>query len=112
MLLGDVRGIVFQVLEVPLLCQRRLADVVVGGDAIVVRDLGEFADIVHVVAADVDVDEYRVPITELALDQVIEVLADGSQCLRKSGFQINCIDGQIHDSDSRVSELVNYVGTQ
>ena len=56
-LCGDERAVVLHVLEVGLVHQGRFVDVVVGGDAVIVRDLGQLADIVHVVAADVDVEE-------------------------------------------------------
>ena len=56
-LLGDVRRIVFKMLEMLLLRQRRLTDVIVRGHAIVVRDLRQLADIVHVDAEDVDIDK-------------------------------------------------------
>ena len=71
-------GFVYEVLEVRLLGHRRLANVIVGRDAVVVRQLGQLPHIVHVVAADVDVEEHRVAVLVLLLHQVIEVLRMGT----------------------------------
>ena len=68
MLLRNIGRIVVKVSEVLLLGKWRLAKMIIGSDAAVVSDLGEFPDIMEVIAADVDINEDGITITELALD--------------------------------------------
>ena len=69
-----------RVLEVLILLkQRRFIDVVVGGDAVVVGDLGQLPHVVEIVAADIDVEEDGVAVSVLLADQVVELLANRRQ---------------------------------
>ena len=70
-------------LEVVLLHHRRFVDVIVGSDAVVMRNLCQLAHVVHVVAADVDVEHHCVAIVMLPLNQVIEVRSDWFQRFRQ-----------------------------
>ena len=56
-------------------------DVVVGGNAVVVRVFGQFSDIFHVVAANVDVEKHEVAIDVLFSQDVFQVLVRGNKCL-------------------------------
>ena len=57
----------FTVLEVGLVHHRRFVDVVVGCDAMIVRDFSKLPHVVHVVLADIDIEEDGVAILILLL---------------------------------------------
>jgi len=50
--------------------------VVIGGDAVIARNLGKLPDIIQIVAADVDIEKYVVSVLILLLDQVVEIGAN------------------------------------
>src|ERR1700733_1805213 len=102
-----------RVLEVfILLQQRRLVDVIIGRDAVVASYLGKLSHIVEVVAADIDIEEDREAMPILLADQVVELLTNWSQGLGQAGLQIDCIYRDVEGSDSRISQLIDYVCTQ
>jgi hypothetical protein len=57
--------------------------VIVGRDAVVVRNLSEFLHIVHVVAADVDIEHHRVAVVMLPLHEIFKVRTNGIECFRQ-----------------------------
>jgi hypothetical protein len=61
---------------VRLLRHRRLVDVVVSRDAVVVSDRSQFLHIVHVVMTDVDIEHDCVTVVMLPFDKVVEVRSD------------------------------------
>ena len=69
-----------------LLGHRRLVDVIVGGDAVVVRNLGQLLHIVHVVMADVDIEHHRVAVVMLPLDQVVKVSDESARAPSAATF--------------------------
>ena len=90
-ILRDVGDVVCGVLEMLILLDEwRLIDVIIGGDAILVCDLGKLPNVVKIVAADIDVEENRVAVSVLLPNQVIKLLSDRSKGLGQTFLDIDC----------------------
>jgi hypothetical protein len=102
--------VVVEMLVVRLLGHRRFDDVIVGGDAAIVRELGQPADVLRIRAGDAHVEEHGVPVAILLPNQMVKVGPDGRQRLRRPGFTSDGVDRDIDGRDSGVSDAIDDVG--
>ena len=73
---ANVSRVVAQMLEVFVLLEHRgFVDVIVRGDAVLPRILGQLPDIVEIVPANIHIEEDHVTVDVLLPQQVLQVLA-------------------------------------
>ena len=106
--LRDVGVVLVVVLEVVLLEHRRFVDVVVGGDPVVVGDFGELLDIVHIVPADVHVEENGRAVLVLLPQKMIEIRAHRREGFRQARLFVDAIHGEIDRGDARIEQPVRH----
>ncbi len=111
---ADERRVAFVMLERRLLGHRRLANVIVSRDTVVVRQLGQTPHVFQIVAADIDVQETRVAVLVLLLHHVVEVGADGHHRLRQSAARhiVPCIDCEIDGRNAGIGDFVDHLRPQ
>src|SRR5713101_3428073 len=84
----DVGWVFVQVLKmVILLKHRRLVDAIVRRDAMIVRVLGQQANILQIVSTDVDIEEDDVSVHVLFAENIFQVLRPGTSALGRPGFR-------------------------
>ena len=103
---SNVGDIVVRVLEVfVLLQQRRLIDLVIGGDSAIMGYLGQLPHIIQVVTADVDVQKHWIPVSILFTNQVVKLFPDRCQRLRQPLFDIYRIYANIESGNPCVGKF-------
>ena len=80
-----------------LLDHGRFVDVVIGGDAILVREFGDLAHVFEIVAADIQIEENHVAVDVLLAQQVLEILPRGLDGLGQAGLQIPGVQREIEN---------------
>jgi len=109
----NVGGIVAEVVEVVVLLEHRgFIDVVVGGDTMLTGIFGQPPDVLHVVAANVDVEKDEIAVDALLAQDVFQVLLGGNQCLRQARLQIPRVQREVEHGYARVAETVCEIGAQ
>ncbi len=96
--------------EIGLVHHRRLVDVVIGGNAVIVCYLRQLSNITSMLlkTADVDIEENRIAVLVLFLDQIVEIRANRYQCLRQTRFFVDGVSSEVEGGNSGVSEPVVY----
>ena len=104
----QVGDVLIQMFEVILLHHRRFVDVIIGCDAVVVGDFRKLAHVVHVVAADVDIEHHSVAIVMLSLDQILKIRTNRIQSLGQRLSLFHRIHGEIDRRDARIAQTIDY----
>ena len=108
--LTDEHRIVFKVTKVFLLHHGRFADVIVGGNPFLVRQLRELPHVFEIVSADINVEEYRVSVFVLLANQVLEVLTDRNHRFGQARLHIPGIDREVEGCHAGIGKPVNHIG--
>ena len=82
---------------------------VVGRDAVVVSNLGQLLNIVHVVMADVDIEHHRVAVVMLPLDEIIEVRPNRIERFGQRLSFLDRINRQVDSRDASVAQAIDHV---
>ena len=89
---------------------RRLDDMEVDADIMIVRKLGKLTHIIHVRPGDAHVEETPSSCTTHVLDQVFEIRPDWSQRFCQSRLFVDAVDREIDRSETGIAEAVDHVG--
>src|SRR5579864_7447418 len=109
----DVGGVVVQVLKVVILFEHwSLIDVVVGSNPMLVGVFGELSDILHIVAADVDVEKDEVSVYVLLPQNVLEILLRGNEGFGQAWLEIPRVQRKIEYRYAGVAKAVCNVGAE
>src|SRR5262249_5624009 len=95
-----------------LLQHRSFIEVIVRGQPVLAGVLRQHANIFHVIAADIHVEEDHRTIYILLPDQILEVLASRYQGFGKPWFLVPGIQSEIEYRCTRVAEAVGNFRTQ
>ena len=75
----------------------------------VVSNLGQLLNIVHVVAADIDIEHHRIAVVVLPLHQIFKVRPNRIERLWQRLSILHGIDGEINGRDARVAETIDHI---